>query len=359
MSLLTVARVRDLGPQFVDNPHRMVGQDGAYSFPLESGAFWFFGDTIIGRRIPGQSLWLVDNEVAGPADLSGRGSIASMPNNTALILRTSDASDGLREYQYLLDARGQIRQVIEHLPEEDRNEYRIWCLHGCRIEETVHVFYQKIHMVKEGPFPVNFEVVGAGLATGKSTDWAFRRLEANGDTVWWGRNLPQFGSAVLLQRDEGRAYVYGVRKDAAGVQHASLARVRLTSLRDLRAYEYLSGAGPQWSSDPSRSVSLFTGPPNELSVSFNPHLRSFLAVHSLDLTGKVVGRTAPDPWGPWSEPAVLSAVTPTREPLRGYPNMIYAAKEHPELARDGGRVLYITYIEFEEYYPHLLEITLV
>jgi hypothetical protein len=38
--------------------------------------------------------------------------------------------------------------------------------------------------------------------------------------------------------------------------------------------------------------------------------------------------------------------------------LIYAGKEHPELSADGGRRIYLTYIEFEEYFPHLIEVTL-
>src|SRR4051812_15441009 len=58
---LRVAAARDLGPMFVDNPHCMVGQDGAFSIPLKPGqALWFFGDTLIGKRFPGESLWYRD-----------------------------------------------------------------------------------------------------------------------------------------------------------------------------------------------------------------------------------------------------------------------------------------------------------
>ena len=38
--------------------------------------------------------------------------------------------------------------------------------------------------------------------------------------------------------------------------------------------------------------------------------------------------------------------------------MIYAAKEHPELAADGGRRLYVTYVNSATYVPQLLEVTL-
>src|SRR5439155_21258549 len=81
---------RDLGPLFVNNPHRMIGQDGAFSIPLEPGrALWFFGDTLIGRRVPGQSLWYIDGQPVGHADMSGKGQIDRMINNTGLILNHS------------------------------------------------------------------------------------------------------------------------------------------------------------------------------------------------------------------------------------------------------------------------------
>ncbi len=33
--------------------------------------------------------------------------------------------------------------------------------------------------------------------------------------------------------------------------------------------------------------------------------------------------------------------------------LIYAGKEHPELMDKKGKTIFITYVEFEEYYPHL------
>ena len=97
---------------------------------------------------------------------------------------------------------------------------------------------------------------------------------------------------------------------------------------------------------------------NELSVSFNQYLGKYLAVHSYKLSGKIVARTAASPWGPWSHPILLYTVKVTREKLLPYPQLIYAGKEHPELSEENGKIIYITYIEFEEYFPHLLGITL-
>ena len=92
-------------------------------------------------------------------------------------------------------------------------------------------------------------------------------------------------------------------------------------------------------------------------MSFNQHLGSSLAVHSQDVSGVIVGRTAPNPWGPWSEPVTLHTVSPPKKKIP-YPVLVYAGKEHPELAQDRGRKIYVTYVEFEEYFPHLLEIEL-
>ena len=49
-------------------------------------------------------------------------------------------------------------------------------------------------------------------------------------------------------------------------------------------------------------------------------------------------RTAPSPTGPWSAPELLFTGL---EPPAGM--LDYAAYEHPELARDHGRVLTVTY----------------
>lgn len=356
---LRVHSARDLGAQFVTNPHRMVGQDGAYSIPLAHGeALWFFGDTLIGSRVPHESLWYPGGQQLGPGDMTGNGSIELMLNNTGLILRQNDGRNGLTNYSYILDGHGQLKQLVPRLPREHRDEIRVWCLHGCCIGRNVYLYYLNVRMLSEGPMPVNFELVGSGLAKAVRGEWDFQSIEHDGDTMWWKVGLPHFGSAVLMGND-GYVYAYGVKKDPAGVQQCCLARVTAESICDYDAYEYLCSPEPRWCSMPDEAQPIMTGMPNEMSVSWNAHLGSYLAVHSLDLTGSIVARTAPQPWGPWSDPVELWKVTPPQiDYTIPYPPLIYAGKEHPELAAHFGRTLYLTYIEFEEYFPHLIEVTL-
>jgi hypothetical protein len=129
-------------------------------------------------------------------------------------------------------------------------------------------------------------------------------------------------------------------------------------VEDVSAYRYLASPEPRWSEDVADAIPIFDRMPSECSVSYSKYLGQFLAVHSLDLTGQIVARTAPELWGPWSEPTTLWQVEAKHSFPPPYPlTLVYAGKEHPELASEDGRTIYLTYIEFEEYYPHLVEVT--
>lgn len=359
MRELKVAKARDMGQLFVENPHRMVGQDGAYSIPLGDGtALWFFGDTLIGARVPGESLWYPGGQQLGPGDMSGHGLIEKLHNNTGLIMRDQTGSTELKDFRYLCDPAGNLRQLIVHEASEPPDEIRVWCLHGVALGEMIYLYYLTVRMLASGPLPVNFEILGAGLAAGTRQEMKFHRIRQGGRTLWWNAGLPQFGTTVLPGTDD-YLYVYGVLKGSDGVQRSHVARVRPTAIENLSAYQYLTSDAPVWGKDPAAAVSIMEGMPNEMSVSWNAHLGCYLAVHSLDLSGNIVGRTASNPWGPWSTPTVLwKCIPPTLDYPHPYFTMIYAGKEHPEIAGQNGKVLYLTYIEFEEYFPHLVEVVL-
>ncbi len=355
---LIVTGARDLGPQFTQNAHRMIGQDGAYSIPCGEQVLWYFGDTLTGKRTPGESLWYPGGNPVGPHDMSGRRGIERMLNNTGLLLPYQDAQDGLSDFRYICDAHNALRTLIPLEADEHPDKHRVWCLHGICLDAKVVLYFVKVEMLADGPFPVNFRIVGSGMATGNSTEWVFRRTYRDTSCILWGEHEPHFATAVLRSENDGWIYLYGSRQDSSGTQSAYLARSRPEHIDRAELYEYCVSSGPSWSPSVQAAVPVFQDMPNELSVSFNRHLGRYLAVHSLGLTGDIVARTAPFPWGPWSSPTVLWSVRPVRERPLPYPPLVYAGKEHPELGRQNGQVLYITYVEFEEYFPHLVEVTL-
>jgi hypothetical protein len=354
---LTVKSTRDLGPQFGDNPHHMIGQDGAYSIPLAPGkALWYFGDTLIGSRVPRESLWFPGGQPLGPGDMSGHGSIDKLYTNTGLILHQASGGDGLHHYEYILDANGDLKQLVPRDSSESP-EIRIWCFHGHATNSQLYLYYQVVRMLADGPMPVNFEILGSGLAQGNTYDWNFTRVPADDKLLWWPADQPQFG-CVALPGTGDWLYVYGVLKNADGQQECNLARVREDRIADHSKYEYLVNNSPQWSSDVRRAHPIMSNMPNEMSVSWNSYLGCYLAVHSYDLTGRIVARTSQQPWGPWSEAIDLWQVpAPVFDYHVPYSPLIYAGKEHPELSGDDGRTIYVTYVEFEEYLPHLIQVT--
>ena len=101
------------------------------------------------------------------------------------------------------------------------------------------------------------------------------------------------------------------------------------------------------------SAALFDAVPNEMSAAYNRHLKKHIAIHTYQRENKLVIRTAPKITGPWSEPQVFYRPQKIRQD-----DLFNAGKEHPELARQGGRTIYVTYINSSVYVPHLLEITL-
>lgn len=357
MKKIKVKNVKDLGPQFVDNPHKMVGQDGAYSIPINDGkALWFFGDTLIGKRIPGESLWYPGGKPIGSQDLSGVGGFEKMLNNCGLILEQKTGKNGLKNFSYILDKNGEIKQLIPRLENEDKDEFRIWCQDGVKINDKIYLSYIKIRMLPEDIFPVTFELVGSGFAVGSEKDWNFKRVIFNNDYILWGKDEPKFASAIYFEQKENWLYLYGVLLDENKVQQCYVARIKPDDIEHIDKYEYFNSEKSVWTKNLKEAKPIFSNVPNELSFSYNKYLNCYLAIHSLDLTGKIVARTSQTPFGPWSEPIVLYEIKTNREKELPYPALTYAGKEHPELSDNDGKIIYITYIEFEEYFPHLIEV---
>ncbi|MDD5766213.1 MAG: DUF4185 domain-containing protein [Candidatus Marinimicrobia bacterium] len=368
MSSFKIQKAVDLGPQFVDNPHRMVGQDGAFSIPLGNRkSLWFFGDTLIGSRVPGSSLWYISGIAVGAEDMSGKGTIDKMLNNTGLILPDQDASDGLKNFKYIQNSDGSLKTLLPLLENEDPNEIRVWCQHGVKIGDKLYLSFVKVRMIPQSQvvgtnekgevFPVNFDVIGSGLAVGSDKTWEFKRIFYNGSDILWKKHEPHFGSAIFPVHSERKLYLYGTHQGEDQIQKCCLARVDFDQIEQLDKYEYLVSEKPEWSPKIEDSIVLFTDAPSEVSISYNQHLGAYLAVHSWRTTSRIVGHIAPALWGHWSPATDLWEAQVNNGKHLPYPRLIYAGKEHPELAAENGKTILLTYIEFEEYYPHLVRIT--
>jgi hypothetical protein len=335
-----IARVRYLGNQFLDNSVGITGADGASSILLPNGdALWVFGDTVEG---PFETIRGLD--------------LGKLCSNTAAIVPPQDASRGIKRFRFLARPGGKRpRQIVPFAADEDPDEHRVWAIHGTCIGRRLYLFYHRITLLKGVDVFVNFQLDGMGLARAEVDELQFTRLTApDGTREFWKGDQPSFG--VFLER--ARDYVYLWGSLATGMH---LARTRPETIEDLARYEYLVAApsndhpdvAPRWSKKFAPAARLFDAVPNEMSAAYNPFLRKHVAFHSLHREHEIVMRSAPRITGPWSQGEVVY-----RPERIGEADLIYAAKEHPELARDGGRVLYVTFVNSATYVPQLIEVTL-
>ena len=332
--------VRHLGKLFLDNPVGVTGTDGATSIVL-----------------PGErSLWVFGDTVEGPFESIHGLELTALRSNVGAIVPQQDASRGIHNFQFLATDDGKRpRQLIAFAPEENPAKTRLWGVHGTVIGRSAYLYYHRISLLDGVDVFENFRLEGMGLARAGVDDLQFTRLTAaSGSREFWTRDLPTYG--VWVESSKDYLYVWG-----SLMTGMFLARVTPDQIENVAAYEYLTAAPTtkrpeikeQWGKRFDPGAVLFDNVPNEMSAAYNPWLKQHLAIHALGRDGKIVMRTAPQRIGPWSEPRVIYEVV-RKDPATA----VYAAKEHPELSRDGGRRIYVTYVNSASYIPELLEVTL-
>jgi hypothetical protein len=144
--------------------------------------------------------------------------------------------------------------------------------------------------------------------------------------------LPGTGDQVVLMWGAGHPY----RKSAV-----YLAAVRLSEIANPRSWRYQDGAS--WTTNPSTATPVYAPEPvqcvGEFSVSFNTVLHQWMMVYACgdqpkltpDVGRGVYVRTADDPLGPWSPPAVI--FSPGAD--AGYGHFMHTCNPRGVLSSDG------------------------
>jgi hypothetical protein len=341
-----VLKVENAGLLFTDNQAGVSGVDAGYSLPIGKETLWLFGDVFL--------LHPTDPEQRYVGGVS----------NTALVTPARGAS-GLRRYRFVTDPKtGLARQVIPNLPGEG-NETRLWPGGGWFDARTrrAYLFWARIRTTGGGG-PFDFRLEGHGLAVADASKpdvIRFERLKSEaGDELWWRHadGSSVYGAAVVRgpNSQPRDLHIVGVQ-ERDGRKHGKMARVAPASIARSGAYAYFSGSAdrPEWSSDPARAADIegLADFPSELSVAYNPYLGGYLAVHSVGITDRIRLSLAAHPWGPYRQIAEIGA------PHRAFEKAFcYAGKEHPELAEQNGKVIYVTYVDSQRYWLRMLKVTL-
>jgi hypothetical protein len=299
-----------------------TGADGVYSVALARNAtLWLFGDTFVGRI------------------RNGRHENHEIIHNSIGIQHGRQPPGARVDFFYSRGPDGRPAAFIR--PAEPRGW--LWIYDGARTERGVFLFLVQIARSAENSV-FGFEVIGNWL--GQVTNpqdspmqWNIRQrkipwshFSADGDRI--------FGSALL--RADGHFYIYGTTEVPANGfrrKHMILARVKESEIADFSRWRFF--AEGRWVSDVSRSSLLCADIANEYSVSFQPALKKYVSIYSPNSMSKnIVARTAPEPYGPWSEPFVLFRCPEENWHDR---NFCYAAKAHTEISASPDELI-ITYV---------------
>ncbi len=291
-----------------------IGADGAYSVALKPDRIlWLFSDTWVGKVRDGKraEATIVNNSIALQ---DGRGPAAKV------------------RFFHGQNAQGKPAAWIT--PVDGRGWF--WLQAGALVQGKLYLFLTQVE--KSGkPGVFGFRLIGVWLGIvanpqDEPASWRIRQEKLPFAEFSQRRTL-SFGAAALADGDF--LYVYGFDEDGkvGGLgdelsRRMVLARAPADKVEDFAAWRFF-GDG-RWNSSAKQLGSLAGGFAPEFSVSYLRGGKRYVAVYTeLGLSPRILARTAPAPWGPWSEPVKLYECP---EMARDKKLFTYAAKAHPALS---------------------------
>jgi hypothetical protein len=297
-------------PGALGHPAVVTARDGGASVAIGGKILWLFDDTLM--------------TVTGADGFSYRSSTAAWGDGPSLTLAEP------------LDAAGAPFQLLPYTADEltynqtngPMERFALWPGSAIAASDTqALIFFQylKVH-----PGSLNYE----GLGTGTATLAAGETVASRTPDLLFPPSVPGFSVGAVVAG--GFVHLYAC-DPVPGALDSDCRVARAATADAATATAWTTWDGAAWNPDLTKGVPVLHGAPGDLSVSWNDHLGAYLAVHSAIFSNDVVFHTAPGPEGPWTGAAPLF----TGEGHAGVSN--YAGKEHPELATDGGRGLFVTY----------------
>jgi len=296
------------------------GSDCAYSFPIgKDRSLWLFGDTVIHVQ---NSNYAMINNTAAWLDHTAPGELSMM--------------------FYWKSKNGEPASVLQ--PEQPDQWY--WPGDGIVHDGKLWILMKRVRpAAKAGPEEFQFDWYADDLlclepADGDPTQWKSTTFAVPEH----GRTL--FGTACAS--DKEYMYVYcSAGKLASGLDAhpAIVARIAKSSLPYSSAsdWTYWSKTRNAWVDSQDDATILFPDAAPEMTVSYIPYLRQYVAIYMPPLSDKILMRTAPGPEGPFSEPVLICRAPENQILLGGKAVGVYSAKAHPELTDPRSDQLIITY----------------
>ena len=295
--------------QLFQRTNDWTGADGNFAVTLTNGlTLWLFSDTFVGEVREGHRRE------------------TTMIHNSVAWQHGTDPASASVEFFHGRAPDGKPAALIE--PADGKGFF--WLSDGAMVRGRLYLFLARIELTDETS-AFGFRQSGVSLGEvdnplSPPNQWRVTQA-AVPFAQFGGAERLFFGSAVLAA--DGYVYVYGTREeDGRSGKTMILARVPNRGLTDFAAWEFRTREG--WTSLATGAADLCEGMAVEYSVSWLPALGRYVLICTENgFSEKIILRTAPKPWGPWSSPTVVY-----RCPEMAWDKQIfcYAAKAHPMLA---------------------------
>jgi hypothetical protein len=321
-----------------NNREAIIGHDVGVSTVLPDGNVLFlFGDTWVG-------------EIDG-----GERQIQNQTSNSAAVLPSGNAicDDDLG---HLLDQEGSVRQLIPLRSGDDAETTAHWPVDSVVVGDQIFTYYRRVDR-GSSLRTLEFNVLGTGVASA-SLDTLEYSL-ADGDLFTRNEHV----AAAEIDPDSGLVYVLICDQslDMDIFAPCISGRVPVQSMAAESAYEFYAGDGA-WTPNLDEAVNVLDNGESEMTlhqVEIAGELQ-WVVTYVPPFTCRVSVRTAPDPWGPYSDEKVIyEADAESRGGSR-----CYGGKLHPEFSRDDRLVVsWVSSGTLEEtlespdtYWPHIVEV---
>ncbi|MGH9607176.1 MAG: DUF4185 domain-containing protein [Terracidiphilus sp.] len=305
---------------------RLVGQDGGQSIALKDGrSLFLFSDTLL----------------APPSARVGQSKGRFLANCAAFSpASAAPLTNAMASLTYISDAREEPCEILRSSGAEQALGVRFWPEHGIQSGNEVIFFYLGIQQAEPGTW--GFVEAGNGIAkldlhTGVCSRWL-----RNGDWRPWPQLPADCHCGVQLLLKDACVFVFSSRP--AGLEHeAFLARTTPETIEEPDNYSFFAGEAG-WSRVMTAAAPLTRCSP-DFSVTYNRHLGCYVMTYIETHTRQLCLRTAPEPWGPYSDPLRAGAV-----PHRPEATLVSLGFQHPQFDVKGGQIIYISYSQ-----PHFAQ----
>jgi hypothetical protein len=234
--------------------------------------------------------------------------------------------------QFLTGRDDKVAQAIDFLPGESWDRHRIWPLSGIYVNNKSYIYYALIELTGKGTW--DFRSAGSGLAYSTQPLNIHKRIQTPG-----GWRFPAAPAAVVMAGDW--IYLFDVDK-RHGRQGVWLSRVRPAKIENPDDYQFYCGPGPRFDRDKNQGVLLLRNIYGQASVIWNEYLNKYILAVSSDIfhPRDIRFYSAENPFGPWNLACAVT-VPPYRQGKKV--KLVYCSYFHPELFRDKGRIMNLTF----------------